>query len=33
MQFRQHAPRLDMAFVGIEQGLAKPAVQRRLEFA
>src|SRR2546429_507671 len=33
MQFRQHAPGLDMAFIRIEQPLAKAAFQRRLEFA
>ena len=33
MQFRQHAARLDMAFIGIEQPVAETAVQRRFEFA
>src|ERR1700681_2414596 len=32
VQFRQHAARLDMAFAGIEQALAKTAFQRRFEF-
>ena len=32
MQLRQHAARLDMAFVGKEQRLAKAPLQRRLEF-
>ena len=32
MQLRQHAPRLDMAFVRVEQAVAEAAFQRRLEF-
>ncbi len=33
MQFRQHASRLDMALIGIEQTIAEAALQRRFEFA
>ena len=33
MQFGEHAARLDMAFVGIEQAVAETAVQRRFELA
>ena len=33
VQFRQHAPRLDMAFVGVKQPVAETAFQRRFEFA
>ena len=33
VQLRQHAARLDMAFVGKEQRLAKAAFERRFEIA
>ena len=33
MQLRQHAARLDMAFIGIEQAVAKTAFQRGFDFA
>src|SRR5256885_10115993 len=33
MQLRQHAPRLDMALVGIEQAFAETAFQGWFEFA
>ncbi len=33
MQLRQHAARLDMAFIGIEEAVTEAAFQRRLEFA